>query len=145
MKILISILLILHGLIVAGQSAGSFGSALPNEIQNPAFVSWWPVNMGRSWLFSWLGLEKTLSVYRVGGLLWLVSGIILVAAGLSILGWIIPSAWWRDLAVAGGANLTLYAGHLFTSIDDHGNSLKPRGCSFSSLGKVASNEYGALT
>ena len=103
MKILIGILLILHGLIVAGQSAGSFGSTLPNEIQNPAFVSWWPVNMGRSWLFSWLGLEKTLSVYRIGGLLWLVSGIVLVAAGLSILGWIIPSAWWRDLAVAGGA------------------------------------------
>ena len=56
-----------------------------------------------SWLFSWLGLEKTLAVYRIGGLLWLVSGIVLVAAGLGILGWIIPSAWWVDLAVAGGA------------------------------------------
>jgi hypothetical protein len=103
MKILISILLILHGLIVAGQSAGSFGATLPNEIQNPAFVSWWPVPMGRSWLFSWLGLEKTLTVYRIGGLLWLVGGVVLVAAGLSILGWIIPTAWWHDLAVAGGA------------------------------------------
>ena len=103
MKLLISILLILHGLIVAGQGTGSFGSTIPNEIQNPTFVSWWPVNLGRSWLFSWLGLEKSIAVYRIGGLLWLVGGIALVAAGLGLLGFIVPTAWWRDLAVAGGA------------------------------------------
>ena len=112
MKLLISILLILHGLIVAGQATGSFGSTIPNEIQNPTFVSWWPVNMGRSWLFSWLGLEKIPAVYRIGGLLWLAGGIALVAAGLSLLGFIVPTAWWRDLAVAGGAislfMLTIY-------------------------------------
>lgn len=103
MKLLISILLILHGLIVAGQAAGSFGSTIPNEIQNPSFVSWWPINMGRSWLFSWLGLEKTLGVYRIGGLLWLAGGIALVAAGLGVLGFIIPVDWWRNLAIGGGA------------------------------------------
>ena len=57
MKFLISVLLIIHVLIVACQSAGSFRSTIPNELQNPSFVSWWPFNMGRSWLFSWLGLE----------------------------------------------------------------------------------------
>ncbi len=103
MKILISVLLILHGLIVAGQATGSFGSTIPNEVQNPAFVSWWPMNMGRSWLFSWLGLEKTLVVYRMAGLLWLVGGIALVAAGLGILGFVIPVDWWRTLAIGGGA------------------------------------------
>ena len=103
MKILISVLLIIHGLIVVGQSAGSFGSTIPNEIQNPAFVSWWPVNMGRSWLFSWLGLEKALIVYRVGGLFWLAGGIALVAAGLGVLGFIVPTDWWRELAVGGAA------------------------------------------
>ena len=103
MKILISVLLIIHGLIVAGQAAGSFGSTIPNEIQNPSFVSWWPVNMGRSWLFSWLGLEQTLGVYRIGGLLWLAGGIALVAAGLGVLGFIIPVDWWRNLAIGGGA------------------------------------------
>ena len=102
MKILISVLLIIHGLIVAGQAAGSFGSTIPNEIQNPSFVSWWPVNMGRSWLFSWLGLEQTLGVYRIGGLLWLAGGIALVAAGLGVLGFIIPVDWWRNLAISGG-------------------------------------------
>lgn len=103
MKLLISVLLILHGLIVAGQSAGSFGSTIPNELQNPSFVSWWPINMGRSWLFSWLGLEKTLVAYRIGGLLWLAGGIALVAAGLGVLGWIVPTDWWRSLAIGGGA------------------------------------------
>ena len=103
MKLLISVLLILHGLIVAGQSAGSFGSAIPNELQNPSFVNWWPINMGRSWLFSWLGLDRTLAVYRIGGLLWLVGGIALVAAGLGVLGFIIPTAWWRDLTIGGAA------------------------------------------
>jgi hypothetical protein len=58
--------------------------------------------MGRSWLFSWLGLEKTLMVYRIGGLLWLVGGVVLVAAGLGLSGWIVLIAWWRDLALAGG-------------------------------------------
>ena len=103
MKLLISVLLILHGLIVAGQSAGSFGSTIPNELQNPSFVSWWPINMGRSWLFSWLGLDKTLVAYRIGGLLWLAGGIALVAAGLGVLGWIVPTDWWRSLAIGGGA------------------------------------------
>ena len=103
MKLLISVLLILHGLIVASQSAGSFGSVIPNELQNPSFVSWWPINMGRSWLFSWLGLDKTLVAYRIGGLLWLAGGIALVAAGLGVLGWIVPTDWWRSLAIGGGA------------------------------------------
>lgn len=103
MKILISVLLILHGLIVAGQAAGSFGSTIPSEIQNPSFVNWWPINMGRSWLLSWLGLEKTLVVYQIGGLLWLAGGLALVAAGVSVLGLVIPTALWRELAIAGSA------------------------------------------
>jgi hypothetical protein len=102
MKLLISILLILHGLIVAAQAAGSFGASIPSEVPNPAFVSWWPMNMGRSWLFSALGLERSLAAYRIGGLLWLAGGLALMAAGLGVAGFLIPTAWWRDLAVAGG-------------------------------------------
>jgi hypothetical protein len=103
MKILISVLLIIHGLIVAGQAAGSFGSTPPGEIQNPTFVSWWPVNMGRSWLFAWLELDESLAVYRIGGLLWLAGGLALVAAGLGALGFVVPTDWWRSLAIGGGA------------------------------------------
>ena len=103
MKFLIGVLLIIHGFIVAGQATGSYGSTTPRELQNPSFVSWWPINMGRSWLLAWLGLEKTLITYRIGGLLWLAGGITLVAAGLGVLGWIIPPDWWRSLAMIGAA------------------------------------------
>jgi (2Fe-2S) ferredoxin len=48
-------------------------------------------------------LNRTLAVYRIGGLLWLVGGIALVAAGLGVLGFIIPADWWRSLAIAGAA------------------------------------------
>ena len=107
MKLLISILLIIHGLIVAGQAAGSFGSTIPNELQNPTFVSWWPINMGRSWLFSWLGFDRTLAVYKLGGVFWLAGGLALVAAGLGVLGFVIPTDWWRELAI-GGAAISLF-------------------------------------
>lgn len=104
MKLLISVLLILHGLIVAGQSAGSFGATIPtNEVQNPAFISWFPINMGRSWLFSLLGLQNSLSAYRMSGILWLIGGLILVAAGLGMFGILVPVVWWRGLAIAGAA------------------------------------------
>jgi hypothetical protein len=103
MKLLISVLLILHGLIVAGQSAGSFGATIPNEVQNPSFISWFPINMGRSWLFSLFGLQNSLPTYRISGFLWLIGGLILVAAGLGMFGILVPVVWWRGLGIAGAA------------------------------------------
>ena len=103
MKLLISVLFILHGLIVAAQSAGSFGAMIPNEIQNPAFVSWFPINMGRSWLFSLFGLQNSVTAYRISGVLWLFGGLMLVAAGLGVFGILVPVVWWRGLSLAGAA------------------------------------------
>ena len=102
MKLLIAAILIIHGLITAAQSSGSFSPTPPSGIQNPAWVSWWPTNLGRSWLLSWLGLERT-PITWIGGLLWLAGGIALAAAGLGVLGFIIPTDWWRGLAIAGAA------------------------------------------
>jgi hypothetical protein len=107
MKILISVLIILHGLIVAGQAAGSFGAQVPIEVPNPSFVSWYPINMGRSWLFSALGLNNSLPAYRISGILWLIGGLVLVAAGLGVFGILVPVAWWRGLAIA-GAMISLF-------------------------------------
>ena len=103
MKLLISVLFILHGLIVAGQSAGSFGAKIPNEVQNPSFINWFPINMGRSWLFSLFGLQNSLPAYRMSGILWLFGGLLLVAAGLGMFGILVPVVWWRGLALAGAA------------------------------------------
>ena len=102
-KYIIAAILIVHGLIVAAQASGSFGSVPPKVIQNPAWVSWWPVSMGRSWLLSLIGVDESMISYRVGGLLWLSGGVLLVAAGLSILGFLVPTEWWRILAVVGAA------------------------------------------
>lgn len=103
MKLLIGVLLIIHGLIVAAQSSGSFGPIPPSGLQNPSWVSWWPTNLGRSWLLSSLSLERTPLIWQLGGVLWLASGIALVAAGLGVLGFLIPTSWWATLAVAGAA------------------------------------------
>jgi hypothetical protein len=98
MKILIAVLLIVHGLIVACQSSGSFKPI--GGLKNPSWLNWWPANLGQSWLLSVLGIEQSF-VARAGGVLWLVAGVALVAAGLGILGFIFPSIWWRTLALAG--------------------------------------------
>ena len=100
MKILIAVLLIVHGFIVTAQSSGSFNPV--GGIQNPSWLNWWPANLGQSWLLSSLGFERTL-IARAGGLLWLVAGMALFAAGLGVLGLMVPPTWWRILALSGAA------------------------------------------
>jgi hypothetical protein len=106
MKYLIGLLLIIHGFITAAQSSGSFSASPSSEIQNPAWVAWWPVSLGRSWLLGWLGLEKAPLTW-IAGLLWLVGGIALLAAGLGVMGFIVPTEWWRILAIS-GAGVSLF-------------------------------------
>lgn len=100
MKILIAVLLIVHGFIVTAQSSGSFNPV--GGLQNPSWLNWWPANFGQSWLLSSLGVERTL-IARAGGLLWLVAGMALFAAGLGVLGLMVPPTWWRILALSGAA------------------------------------------
>jgi hypothetical protein len=97
-KILISVLIVIHGLIVAAQSAGSFGTGKP--IANPAWLAWWPTGLGQSWLLAWLGLEAS-PMRPLGGIVWLAGGVALVAAGLALMGvGAIPDDW-RILALVG--------------------------------------------
>lgn len=100
MKFLIAVLLIVHGLIVISQSSGSFNPI--GGVKNPAWLGWWPANLGQSWLLSALRIEQSF-VARAGGVLWLAAGIALVAAGLGIAGLVVPLAWWRNLALFGAA------------------------------------------
>lgn len=98
MKIFIAVLLIIHGLIVTGQSGSSFQPG--TGIINPSWLNWWPANLGQSWLLTSLGVERTM-IARAGGILWLIAGIALVAAGLGVLGVMVPLPWWRRLALYG--------------------------------------------
>jgi hypothetical protein len=39
----------------------------------------------------------------MSGILWLIGGLLLVAAGIGVFGILVPIAWWRGLALAGAA------------------------------------------
>ena len=97
---LIGSLLIVHGLIVAAQSFGNFGTG--SSISNPSWLSWWPTALGQSWMLAALGLEQTVAQW-LAGLFWLIGGALLIAAGLGVFGVVVPREWWRTLAVWGGA------------------------------------------
>jgi hypothetical protein len=100
MNILIAVLLILHGLITAAFSAGSFKPGDP--VQNPTWLNWWPTHMGQSWLLP-RPIGERPPVALLGGILFLAGGVALIGSGLGLLGLIIPQAWWPFLAVAGAA------------------------------------------
>jgi hypothetical protein len=102
-RLLIGGMLIVHGLIVAAQSTGAFGGG--KAIANPSWLKWWPTSLGQSWLLAGLGLEQTVAAW-FAGLLWLIAGVALVAAGLGIFGVLGPQGWWRTLAI-GGAGMSL--------------------------------------
>ena len=105
MKIVTVVLLILHGLICAAQAVGSFSSS--EGVSNPNWLNWWPTSLGKSWLLSQMGTGQSLFTFIVG-VLGLVSGVCIIAAGLGLLGFVIPFHWWRPLAGAGAALLLIY-------------------------------------
>ena len=98
MKTIVGFLLIVHGFITAVQSTGSFKPS--GGVPNPTWLSWFPANLGQSWLLSRLGLEKSF-IGSLMGVLWLAAGLALVAAGLGLLGFLVPTGMWRMLAGAG--------------------------------------------
>jgi hypothetical protein len=100
MQIILAILLFVHGFIVAAQSSGSFKPT--SGLANPAWLNWWPANLGQSWLLIPTGAEQSL-LARAGGVIWLAAGLALIAAGLGVLGFLIPTNWWRSLALFGAA------------------------------------------
>jgi hypothetical protein len=105
MKIVTVVLLILHGLICAAQAIGSFS---PSEgVPNPSWLNWWPTALGESWLLSKLGIGQSLFTIVVG-VLGLVSGVCVIAAGLGLFGFAIPLDWWRALAGVGAALSLIY-------------------------------------
>jgi hypothetical protein len=101
-RYVIGVLLIVHGLIVGAQSFGDFGGRPGVGGDNPSWLSWWPTNLGQSWLLTSLRIENGLAFWLVG-LLWLVAMICLVAAGFGVIGVLVPHVWWPMLAVAGAA------------------------------------------
>lgn len=104
MKTIVGVLLLVHGFITMALSSGSFNPSSPG-VANPAWLAWWPTPMGKSWVFSLLG-ERTAKLEPLVGVLWLVAGAAIVAAGFGVLGFVVPAAYWRMLA-GFGASISL--------------------------------------
>jgi hypothetical protein len=104
MRIIVSILLVVHGLITASQASGSFNPS--GGVANPAWLTWWPGALGQSWLLARLGLERSF-FGTLAGVLWLIAGACLIAAGLGLFGFVVPTPLWRILAGA-GATISLF-------------------------------------
>jgi len=56
--------------------------------------------MGHSWLVTGAGLDPAL-VRALGTAMALATVALVVAAGLSTVGWLVPPEWWSGLVVAG--------------------------------------------
>jgi hypothetical protein len=98
-------LFLVHGLITIGSGLGAVVDGgrkawADPGLANTAWLSWWPTNLGRSWLVDVAQLGPT--GYAVGGLIWLASGVAFAVAGLGLLGVPGLKGVWQPLALAGG-------------------------------------------
>ncbi len=92
MKFLLAAFLIGHALV----HAAYLSPAPPRTADGPE----WPFEMARSWLVTGAGLDPAL-VRAFGTALVLTTIALIVAAGLSTVGWLVPSEWWSALVVGG--------------------------------------------
>lgn len=93
--------LVLHGLITSMIGLGGVTSPNAPAMSLPSWFNWWPGPFGRSWLVDALNLGTAGAV--VGGLLWLVAGVALIATGLGFVGFGPVRDQWPVLALGGGA------------------------------------------
>lgn len=98
MRLFVAILLLVHGLITSAQAQAGF--RLSEGVTNPGWLSWFPANLGQSWLFKAFGMPKPI-VGTILGIFWIIAGVSLIAAALGLLGVIVPTNLWRPLAAIG--------------------------------------------
>jgi hypothetical protein len=90
MQILFGVLVAAHGLITLAIGAGTMSSKAV-AVAAPG-TDWYPVALGQSWLLHG-------DVAKVGGGLWLIAGVGLVATAAAIFGFVLPTAAWPTLAL----------------------------------------------
>ena len=93
-------LFLVHGLITVGNGLGAVADGgrkawADPGLANAAWVSWWPMNLGRSWLVD--AAQLGLTGYALGGLIWLASGLALTGAGLGLFGVPALKGIWQPL------------------------------------------------
>jgi hypothetical protein len=102
MQILFGILLAIHGLITVASGAGSVSN--PRGVAVPG-VAWYHTALGQSWVLSD-------DLAKIGGGLWIVAGVGLIATAAAVLGLGLPTNTWPMLGLL-SAVLGLMAVALF--------------------------------
>lgn len=92
---LVAVILVGHGLITSMIGFGAATSPNATALALPSWFAWWPGPFGRSWAFDALNLGTGAQI--VGGFVWLIAGLLIVAGGLG----------WFGLAQFEGSRTTL--------------------------------------
>ena len=93
--------IIVHGVITTMIGVGGVTTPDSPSMRLSSWFDWWPGPFGRSWLFDALDLGTAWTV--LGGLLWVASGLLVIAAGLGYLDVPVVRDVWALLALLGGA------------------------------------------
>lgn len=67
----------------------------PYQAGTPSF---WNGAIGHSWLLNGLGLPAE-AVKSIGQLMWVIPMAGFILTGAALVGWFVPFAWWRPLAI----------------------------------------------
>lgn len=91
-RVLFGLFLVAHGLVHAGYVARA-PAPTPGAPE-------WPFEMSRSWLITAVGMDAAV-VRMIGAALVVATIVAFAGAGLAWLGFVVPSAWWAALTMAG--------------------------------------------
>jgi hypothetical protein len=98
---LLAAILVGHGLITSMIGFGAVTSPNAPAIALPSWFAWWPGPFGRSWFFDALSLGAGAQI--IGGLVWLIAGLLIIAGGLGWFGLTLFEGPRVTLLVAGAA------------------------------------------
>jgi hypothetical protein len=92
---LVAAVLVGHGLITSMIGFGAVTNPNAPAMALPSWFAWWPGPFGRSWAFDALSLGA--GAQLVGGFVWLIAGLLIIAGGLG----------WFGLSLFEGSRVTL--------------------------------------
>jgi hypothetical protein len=98
---LVAAILVGHGFITSMIGFGALTSPNAPPMALPSWFAWWPGPFGRSWAFDALSLGA--GAQMVGGFVWLVAGLLIIAGGVGWFGFSLFEGSRVTMLVAGAA------------------------------------------
>lgn len=93
MSVVVRILIALHGLVTLAIGAGTLSGGPPSpDMSRLPGAAWYPIPLGQSWL-----LRDSMS--QLGGALWIVAGVGLLATAAAFFGIFLGTSVWRIMGL----------------------------------------------